>query len=166
MYTPFVLGPQQARDVRTWPASLQSQVLSFLAPPELAAWSAASVVQHQPTLGRLPFEVLSSPLKLCLAIQKTAGLWCWQRRVTGKSDEAERHPATNFREARGSSCCGRARGGALGAFAGAEPTDTVQDTATQPAAVQETVLDTVTVPDSVLELGGFLDPEIPERREL
>ena len=77
-------------------ASLQSQVLSFLAPPELAAWSAASVVQHQPTLGRLPFEVLSSPLKLCLAIQKTAGLWCWQRRVTGKSDEAERHPATNF----------------------------------------------------------------------
>ena len=96
MYTPFVLGPQQARDVRTWPASLQSQVLSFLAPPELAAWSAASVVQHQPTLGRLPFEGLSSPLKLCLAIQKTAGLWCWQRRVTGKSDEAERHPATNF----------------------------------------------------------------------
>ena len=50
-------------------ASLQSQVLSFLAPPELAAWSAASVVQHQPTLGRLPFQGLSSPLKLCLAFQ-------------------------------------------------------------------------------------------------
>ena len=47
-----------------------------------------------------------------------------------------------------------------------EPADTVQNTASQPAAVQETVLDTVTVPDSVLELGGFLDPEIPERREL
>ena len=42
----------------------------------------------------------------------------------------------------------------------------MQDTVTQPAAVQETVLDTVTVPDSVLELGGFLDPETPERREL
>ena len=77
MYLPFVLGPEQARDVRTWPASLQSQVLSFLAPPELGAWSAASVVQHPRTLGRLAFQGCTSPLQPVFTNSQTAGLCCW-----------------------------------------------------------------------------------------